>query len=452
MNLPQTFKIRMKNMLGQEYDDFERALEEKDIFRGVRVFRAKNGAREAVLHAAGELSPVPWCGAGYYADKSVLSGKHPYHAAGLFYFQEPSAMAAVEALDIQKHDYVLDLCAAPGGKATQAADYLSGTGLLVANEIDRRRSFALAENIERFGITNALVTNETPERLAERFEGFFDKIIVDAPCSGEGMFRKEPQAVSQWSEEYTRVCAERDKEIADCAVRMLRAGGKMVYSTCTFAPCENEGIAEYILNTYMDMTLLPISHLSMLSPGCGDYIGSPRDFSAARRIFPHKQNGEGHFIALFEKSGGVCSREKEDIRELRIDILPYREFEKNTLKNIINGNFVLFGDELYRLPNGINSIDGLRVVRAGLHMGTYKKGRFEPSHALALALSPTGVQRCLDFPHNSIEMQKYMRGEILPCDAVLSGWTLVSADGFSIGWGKASSGTLKNHFPKYLRI
>lgn len=450
MQLPQEFQSRMKQMLDDEYALFERALNENALFSGIRLNRTKHGAEAAVLGAVDALRPVPWCANGFYADKSKIDGKHPYHTAGLFYFQEPSAMAAVEALDIRKGDYILDLCAAPGGKATQAADKLAGTGLLVANEIDRKRAPILAENIERFGLANTLVTNETPERLAERFPSFFDKIIVDAPCSGEGMFRKEPQAIAQWSIEYTNICAARSRTIIDNAIHMLRPGGQLVYSTCTFAPCENEGIAEYILNAYPDMTLLPIPQLSMLSDGSGEYIGSLHDLSAAKRIFPHRQNGEGHFIALFQKkSAELTERKVQTNKPIKTDLASYRAFEKNTLTVSFDGQFILFGENLYRLPTGIDRVDGLKIVRAGLHMGICKKGRFEPSHALALALTPEAVRNTIRLPLGSNELTRYLRGETLAYDG--NGWTLVTVDGFSLGWGKASGGILKNHFPKYLR-
>lgn len=449
MQLPPDFCHRMKAMLGEEYPIFERTMQTGEPFTGVRL-RSDNAKRSAVLRLLENAPPMPWSANGFYADKSILNGKHPYHAAGLVYFQEPSAMAPVEALDLHPNDYVLDLCAAPGGKATQALDCLGENGLLVANEIDRKRASILAENIERFGCANTLVTNETPERLADRFPAFFDKIIVDAPCSGEGMFRKEPQALDQWTEEYTRVCAERDRAIIDCAVRMLRGGGQLVYSTCTFAPCENEGVIAYILDTYPDMTLLPVPQLSMLSAGSADYIGSSHDLSAARRVFPHRHNGEGHFIALLQKADEPQPRPSAAVKAVKIDLTPYRAFEQDTLTTTLDGQFVLFGDALYRLPNGISNVTSLRTVRAGLHLGTYKKGRFEPSHAFALTLTAEKVQRHLNLLLGSDELAHYLHGETLPCQG--SGWTLVTVDGFALGWGKASNGILKNHFPKHLRV
>ena len=236
MRLPEKFEDRMKKMLGDEYDDFIKSMDETPIFTGIRINTSKVGAKDAVIKEFGELQNVSWCSDGFYADKSKISGNHPYHLAGLFYFQEPSAMSTVSALNIESDDYVLDLCAAPGGKATQAGAFISKNGLLVANEIVKNRANILSDNIDRFGLTNAVVTNETPQKLAEKYVHFFDKIIVDAPCSGEGMFRKEPQAVDEWSVEHTVSCGVRQKHILDCAMKMLKGGGYIVYSTCTFAP------------------------------------------------------------------------------------------------------------------------------------------------------------------------------------------------------------------------
>ena len=240
MELKTEFTERMKKMLGDEYEEFYNAYINAPLYSGIRINTLKANAKDTVLSATGELEPVLWCKNGFYADKTIISGNHPLHCAGLFYFQEPSAMAVVEALPLNEGDKVLDLCAAPGGKSTQAAAKLGKNGILVANEIVKKRADILSENIERMGISNAVVTNETPQKLCEKYTAFFDKVIVDAPCSGEGMFRKEPQAVTEWSIEHTVSCGVRQKNILECAVKMLKAGGMLVYSTCTFAPEENE--------------------------------------------------------------------------------------------------------------------------------------------------------------------------------------------------------------------
>lgn len=452
MNLPEKFTERMKHMLKDEYSEFINAFENAPVYAGIRVNALKEDARSAVLSVWGELECIPWCSDGFYADKSKISGNHPYHMAGLIYFQEPSAMSAVAALPIDKGDFVLDLCAAPGGKSTQAAAKLNGTGLLVANEIIKKRADILSENIERMGIKNAVITNETPQRLAEKYPEFFDKIIVDAPCSGEGMFRKEPQAIEEWSIEHTISCKERQKHILDCAVKMLKNGGIIVYSTCTFSPEENEQVTAYLIENH-NLTLCDTS-LDMLSEGKSEWSNSEHDMSKTRRIFPHKQKGEGHFIALFKKPGETSAADSRRVQKkpdsrLCEAVSLYRKFEKETLNITLDGDFVLFGDNLYLKPQGID-VDKIKVVRLGLHLGVAKKNRFEPSHALCLALTKKDFKSAVNFNCESRELNAYLMGNIIDCNK--KGWTAVLADTFPIGWGKASSGVLKNHYPKFLRL
>lgn len=442
MNLPIDFQERMKKMLGSEYAEFEKSYTSSEPPVGIRI--VKKEAEKNILDALGKAEKIPWCETGYYADKTKLSGNHPYHICGLLYFQEPSATAPVSALPIDEGDYVLDLCAAPGGKATQAAEKLSSKGLLLANEIIPKRAEILAENIERCGISNAIVTNETPERLAGRFPKFFDKIIVDAPCSGEGMFRKEPRAISEWSIAHTLSCAERQKNILSCAVTMLRPGGYLVYSTCTFSIEENEEVIEYILSKYPELSLEPIS-LPGLSGGFA--INNNPELSKTKRIFPHRAKGEGHFLALLKKDGEAISRTVEfpQLDPPKI----FSDFDISTFKTPHIGNFVQFGDHLYLLHKEIN-LDKIRVIRAGLYMGMLKKGRFEPSHALALATAPENFKHTINLSADSPELLKYLKGEVIKCEH--SGWTCVLADGFPIGWGKGVNGELKNHFPKKFRL
>jgi len=446
MNLPLKFESRMREMLKTEYDAFVSAFTAGDPAEGVRLNPLKSAGKPDFFN-----DPVPWCENGYYISKKEISGNHPYHLGGMLYFQEPSAMAVAEVLDIKPGDFVLDLCAAPGGKATQAGAKLEGKGLLVANEIVQSRAKILGGNIERMGIKNAVVTNESPEKLENRFKGFFDKIIVDAPCSGEGMFRKEPQAVTEWSEEHTFSCAARQKNIMDSALKMLKKGGMLVYSTCTFAPCENEGVCRYVLENYPDMELVPIN-CPMLCDGNGEYIGSDMDFSGTKRIFPHKNRGEGHFLALFRKKGEkeACALPKnKPSKAVEEAVKLYRSFEKDTLKIALKGEFVLFGENLYLMPLALN-LDGLKIVQPGLYLGQCKKGRFEPGHALALALSPEDFKCICEFSAESSDIKKYLHGDTLEGEG--KGWTAVVCDGITLGWAKASGGILKNHFPKGLRI
>ena len=451
MNLPEKFTERMKTMLGNEYDEFAAAFENAPVYSGIRVNTLKNNAKNIVLSEFGELEKIPWCENGFYADKSVISGSHPFHLAGLFYFQEPSAMSAVEGLPIEKGDFVLDLCAAPGGKSTQAAAKLGGAGLLVSNEIIKKRADILSENIERMGIRNAVVTNETPQRLAEKYPKFFDKIIVDAPCSGEGMFRKEPQAITEWSVEHTLSCAARQKNILDSAVKMLKDGGMLIYSTCTFAPEENEQIAAYLIKNH-GLELAEPKNLFMLENGRSEWSDSNCDMTKTRRIFPHKQNGEGHFIALFKKSGESGGRVFENLKLNQAEkeaVKIYKDFEKQYLNIELDGGFCLFGERLYLKPVGVD-IDKIKVIRCGLLLGECRKNRFEPSHALALALEKSDFKNCINLELTSGDLKKYLHGDVISCDK--SGWCAVLAEGYPMGWGKASGGVLKNHFPKKFRI
>ena len=445
MILPEKFAERMKNMLGGEYGAFISALENEPIRAGIRVNTLKEDAISAVLSEFGDLERVPWCDTGYFADKSGISGNHPYHAAGLFYFQEPSAMSVVEGLPLNEDDYVLDLCAAPGGKSTQVAAKLNGTGLLVSNEIVRKRAEILSGNIERMCIKNAVVTNETPERLAKKYPSFFDKIIVDAPCSGEGMFRKEPQAVTEWSAEHTKSCAARQKNIIDSAVKMLRGGGYLIYSTCTFAPEENEQVASYILDNY-NFELCEIPQLSMLSDGVPEWSDGNADLTKTKRIFPHREKGEGHFIALFHNLDDTPPV-RQEIKSQKVDLKLYREFEKSALNCELQGNFTLFGDNLYLVPDGIDIV-GVKVVRAGLHLGAMKKNRFEPSHSLAMTLGARDFKNIAECDKTSVN--KYLAGEVIPSDK--NGWCVAAYNGFILGWGKSDGNMLKNHYPKGLRI
>lgn len=449
MKLPEKFTLRMKEMLGGEYEDFLDAYLNAPVYSGIRINTLKDGAKDAVLGETGALDGVPWCGEGFYADKRIISGNHPFHCAGLFYFQEPSAMCAVSGLPVNNGDKVLDLCAAPGGKTTQAAAKLNGSGLIVANEIVRKRAEILSENVERMGIRNAVVTNETPQRLAEKYPNFFDKIIVDAPCSGEGMFRKEPQALDEWSIEHTVSCGVRQKHILDCAVKMLAPNGMIVYSTCTFAPEENEKIAAYMIEEH-GMETVPMPELSMLERGRAEWSGADINAENTYRIFPHKQKGEGHFAVLFKKNGGEehgALREKPQKTDERIKY--WKEFEKKFLNTNLDGDFVFFGDNLYLKPVGIN-IDKIKVLRCGLHLGEVKKNRFEPSHALALALCGKDFKNIESFGCESSEIKAYLSGDVVKSDK--NGWCAVCADGYPVGWGKASGGIMKNHYPKRLRI
>ena len=448
--LPPLFLERMEALLGPEYSDF---LASYDWPRnvGLRINPLKTGSVPD-LSAFG-LTPVPWAEHGFYYDIETRPGLSPYHEAGLYYLQEPSAMAPAGLLDVRPGMRVLDLCAAPGGKTTQLAAALEGRGLLVCNEINPKRAKILARNIERLGIANALVLNEHPQKLEERFEGWFDRILVDAPCSGEGMFRKEEAAVADWSPETVDMCARRQLEILRSAARMLAPGGRLVYSTCTFAPQENEGVISRFLAGAPEFSAAK-ADAPWFAPGRPDWIENPAPgIEHTFRLWPHKLHGEGHFAAVLEKAsdapvGAAISRPYGSpggqLIAAPTDLV---EFCKETGAALPEGRPLAFGQSLFFVPEETPDLKGLKVLRPGLELGEILKNRFEPAHAWALWLKT--ANSTVDFPADSPEIAAYLRGETISGQA--KGWTLLTVDGLSLGWVKGSGGILKNHFPKALR-
>ena len=427
--LPEAFLDRMKHQLGDEYEDFLRSLERPRAV-ALRFNPLKGDAPELPF----VRQPVPWEPMGFYYDPAARPGLHVYHEAGVYYLQEASAMAPVALLDPQPGERVCDLCSAPGGKTTQIAGRMLGKGFLLCNEWSSKRAKILSQNIERMGVANALVTNEDTSVLAKRFAGSFDKVLIDAPCSGEGMFRKEEAAVTDWSVETVQMCARRQAEILHNGAQLVRAGGRLVYSTCTFAPEEDElAVAEFLEN-HSDFEP-EVIETPWFVPG----------ENGSHRMWPHKLLGEGHFAAVLRKKGD------EDVAFTPVSgsKLPkeWVQFAKDLKIELPAGQPVMFGDTLYWTPEGTPDISRLRVLRAGLELGTVKKGRFEPAHALALWLnSCANVQ---NYDADSAEMAKYIHGDVVP--SPIRGWCLVTAGGYSIGWGKGDGTVLKNHYPKGLR-
>lgn len=427
--LPEKFIEKMKKQLPpSEWEAFF-AVYEKEPYKAVRINPLKLTAEEFIKISPYALRKVAWAKNAYYVTEEKV-GAHPYHFAGLFYSQEPSATCAVPLLGIEKGDRVLDLCAAPGGKSTQIAGELLGTGLLVSNELVFSRAQILSGNIERLGVKNAVVTSETPARLSAFFGGYFDKILVDAPCSGEGMFRKNAEeAYAEWSEENVELCVRRQAEILDEATKMLRTGGRLVYSTCTFSVEEDEEqIAAYLKN-HPEMRLVK-----------------------TEKLYPHRVEGEGHFAALLEKTDGG---ERERVKPIKAKCggaseKLWQEFRKQTLltdyETVYEG-----GGALYALPNGVFDWRGLNVLRVGVRLGEVRGGRFEPSHALAMSLKKEECTNVLALTLADGRTEKFLRGEEIEAEEVKKGWCLVCVDGYSVGWGKASGGRVKNHIPKALR-
>ena len=597
--LPIEFQNRMRSLLGEaEYAEFASSYE-RERSRGLRLNPLKlpkNWARDvkaadgamASAEAQGQqvpdflqkyrAHPIPWAQTwGFYYPEEDRPGKSPLHEAGLYYLQEPSAMSVAALADAQPGEKVLDLCAAPGGKSTMLAAALAGRGLLISNEIHPQRAKILSQNIERMGVTNGIVTNESADRLAGRFPSFFDKVVVDAPCSGEGMFRKEEQALTCWSVENVESCAERQAEILDCAAGMVKSGGELIYSTCTFAPEEDEETIATFCMRHPEFHIVDVpgrlgSRMAEYGFACGrpewceENDETPEEEQQANRqmerekapdvgrtirLWPHRLEGEGHYAAVLVKEGTHISEPlpelaedlfftsfAEDARDTKSNTRPNKrrgqscssgsaslrknagrgfserdavdggrrgakgkgryqneyhngyqdrhqgvsDWEDSNRKNLPCSNAELlaaaedflketlqdhvlysiaakcggvpkrFGEDLYLMPYGAQiETDGLRILRPGLWLGTVKKGRFEPAHSLAMALHPEEVRQVLDVPADSREAAAFLRGESLPCDPAQKGWVLVTIDGVSIGWGKASGGMLRNHYPKGLR-
>lgn len=458
--LPQDFVNRMKQMLGAEYEAFEKSYE-LPKFQSLRLNPLKVRQEEFLTKAPFTMSKVPWCENGYYYENMDTPGKHPYHEAGVYYIQEPSAMAPVEYLEVKPGERVLDLCAAPGGKSTQIATAMRGEGMLICNEIHPARAKILSENIERLGITNAVVLNETPAHLAEVFDSYFDRILVDAPCSGEGMFRKNEDACGEWSLANVDLCGVRQDEILDCAASMLKPGGRIVYSTCTFAPIENEGSVYRFLKRHPEFTTVKAQVYDGMTKGELSWYCDDEEMNEAIthtvRLWPHQLKGEGHYLAILEKTGtltpeyqGYCKNQPEKIVSEK-ECTEFYTFCEENLTITLRGDKIKFGDNLYLIPEGMPGLKGLKVLRPGLHLGTMKKNRFEPSHALALALSDKDVKHCADFASDSYEIKAYLNGQTLNYEGE-KGWYLVTTDGYSIGWAKLAGFVLKNHYPKGLRI
>ena len=480
--LPEAFCEKMKALLGEEYEAFLASLDRPRAL-GLRLNPLKlchsEQSEESVSTIVNSqlsifnLTPVPWEPLGFSYDPETRPGLHPWHAAGAYYLQEPSAMAPAALLDPQPGEWVLDLCAAPGGKSTQLAGRMLGKGLLVCNEIHPKRAAILASNLERLGVANALVLNEHPARLAERFPAAFDRILVDAPCSGEGMFRKHDAAWADWSPETVAMCARRQSEILDSAAAMLRPGGRLVYSTCTFSPEENEGSVAGFLERNPEFSVEGID-APWFAPGRPEWADGNPALARCFRLWPHRLKGEGHFAAVLRKGnrqqatgnsdqgsdvGAVIGRPQDHRGNVGAVIGRPRKENPTLPKPVISmldelgirlpeGKPLLFGDRVFWVPPQTPALSGLKVLRPGLELAELRRNLAVPAHALALWCREAASVHALSASDPACAA--YLRGETLPTQC--TGWTLVTADGLSLGWGKGVKGTLKNHYPKGLRI
>jgi len=441
MKLPEAFIARMRAQLGMHADAYFSALEEPYL-RGVRLNPRKAVHAEKV---EGIGDAVPWnAPMGHYLSMDSAAGLDPLHEAGAYYIQEPSAMAPVTLLNLESGMRVLDLCAAPGGKSTQIADRLGTEGLLVCNEPVPGRAKILSRNIERMGVGNALVVSADPEKLAPLWSNAFDAILVDAPCSGEGMFRRHPETRAEWSESAPEGCAERQKRILACAVRMLRPSGSLLYSTCTLNREENENVVSWLLDTFPELETVPFS----LSIGEGKTLEAPEGMA---HLYPHELKGEGHFTAKLQKAKGEADDlflpAAERLGKPQKPLLEaWRTFAK-PFGSLPEAN-AQFGDMLISAP-AMPPLKGIKVLRAGIQLGTLKGRVFAPDHALAMALPTPYALPTVALTRE--EALRYQSGETLPCADGLSGYVLPVYEGLALGFGKCSGGQMKNHYPKGLR-
>lgn len=459
MNLPEAFLTSMKKLLTNEYDAYIESFQQPRYY-GLRVNTARISTEAFEKITPFPIRRIPFVSNGYYYEETEEPAKHPYYFAGLYYLQEPSAMTPAEYLPIEEGDVVLDLCAAPGGKTTELGAKLHRTGTLLANDISASRAKALLKNVELCGISNCYVTAETPEKLEHCYPETFDKILVDAPCSGEGMFRKEPSLRKSWLEKGPAEYHEMQKKIMDSAVKMLKPGGMLLYSTCTFSVLEDENTIACLLSQHPEMQLLELPKKAGFQDGIAPY-------PQCIRIYPHRVEGEGHFLALLQKKEAVSenritSKHKSGTQiptEVTRSVQNFLRYVKREdfKQQIQEGNLFYKDENVYLLPGALEYRPSLRYLRTGLHLGTMGHGkRFEPSQALAMALDGSDYQVCMELPAEDIRVIKYLKGETI---ALPEGFqseqgapVLVCAGGYSLGWGKCNGAMLKNKYASGWRM
>lgn len=435
----EQFDARMKSLLKDEYDDFKKALLEKPV-KGLYLNRNKKNVERVLDQNYVEHHPI--VENGYLYDENYHPGRSAYFLAGLYYIQEPSAMLVADALPIEPDDFVLDMCAAPGGKSCEIASRLTGEGVLIANDIEASRARILSENIERFGLDNTIVTNVDPMRFTKQFQEAFDKIVLDAPCSGEGMFRKLEQAIDTWSEEKVLECAHIQKNLLKGAYDMLKQGGMVIYSTCTYSYEENEAMVHYAIDE-LGFELLPLNKSNGLCPGV--------DLDEVVRCYPHHYRGEGHFIALLRKPGNSPRKQVRTIKPSvnLADLKVLKAFYQENLNKKVPSYIIENNGHLYAVKKNFPELKGIRVLRNGLYLGEVRKNRFIPSYSLALTLTKEDVKRSYDYPSESEEIKKYIHGETLEGTGE-KGFGVIFVDGYPLSFYKESN-QVKNLFPKGLR-
>ena len=455
IKLPEKFENKMKELLQDEYDDYLQCYDEPRYY-GLRVNTNKISVEDFLKIAPWPLTPVPWIPNGFYYDgDKIQPSKHPYYFAGLYYLQEPSAMTPASRIPVEPGERVLDVCAAPGGKATELGAKLKGEGVLIANDISNSRARGLLKNLELFGIGNMMVISEEPGKLVEYFSEYFDKILIDAPCSGEGMFRKDKKMVKAWEEHGPEFFSKLQRSIITQAAAMLKPGGMILYSTCTFDPLENEKTVEYLLETCPEFKICDMEGYEGFCEGIPKYVEDhSEEYRKTVRIFPHKMQGEGHYLALVKKGDDNTERKNEKTAKPKSGAkkLPeeLEQFLKELAWDIDKSRLDIREERVYYMPENLPMLKGVRFLRSGLLLGEVKKNRFEPSQALAMCLKKEEYPRILDLPVSDDRVIKYLKGETLDVEDITSrkekGWYLVCVDGYPLGFGKLANQTLKNKY------
>ncbi len=451
MKLPAGFEEKYRALLGDEADAFMASFD-KPVVKAYRVNPLK---AQQTLYDTPDDGRVPW---GQWGHVGTVSGHSVDHTTGLIYSQEPSAQLVAEVAHPNPGERVLDLAAAPGGKSTHLASFMNGEGLLISNEIFRKRATVLSENIERFGVQNAIVTNHAPQDLSKWLPGYFDKIILDAPCSGEGMFRKDPRAMQYWDVDYPAKCAALQREILTEAVKMMKPGAELTYSTCTFAPEEDEQIIAWLIDTYPWLEIVPIDKPAGVDDGRPEWADGNPELAKTARLFPNHLDGEGHFVAklrskLTDEDVTAKAPKLATTNLNKEQSALWAAFQKDMLPDYQPAVLQAFGEQLYALPAGTPDMKRVQVMRAGVHLGTFKKNRFEPSLSLALAVQPTEFTRV--YATNDEEWAKYVHGDtffVADRAAYANGWYLLTMNGNGTGFGKLVDGQMKNFYPKGLRF
>jgi len=452
MKLPVAFEEKMKKLLKEEYPDYL-ASYNLPKYQGLRINTLKIDLEQwHQMNPFTTLKTVPWCQEGFYYGAGEKPGKHPYYFAGLYYIQEPSAMSPGAYLPIEPGDCVLDMCAAPGGKSTQILARMKQEGVLVSNDISASRAKALLKNLENFGARQCIVTSETSEKLASKWPGYFDKILIDAPCSGEGMFRKNESATKSWEAYGVEHCVSLQRVILEDAVTLLKPNGMILYSTCTFSPEENEGMIDEFLKKHPDFKVVPLTPVGGIQQGRPDFINAVPELSGALRLWPHHLEGEGHFVCLLQREGGEVNstpfygkqKRLKDYPEALSFIKQYTYLNEDLPVTEISG-------KLYSIPKNAPDLKGVRVIRGGLLLGELKNKRFEPSHVLALSYPKEMFKQTIDWSVNDEAILRYLKGETILCEKP-KGYYIVCVDGYPLGWVKAQNNILKNQYPPSWRL